>query len=189
MDIALGLTFLGVELVFIVLVLLVVVQTGFTRLESIVGIAGDGFPPGKAVPPWNLPDLTGQARKTPAGDRWQFLIFVDHALGGFPDLIVGMQYLVSTVEELEVVVLSRDSKEFCEAMVRGLDLQVPVVPVAPTFYARFRVRVMPFAFLLDPRGIVRWAGLVNTKALLVHLWKLSQAVRFEGNSLEEGVRG
>src|SRR5215467_14631743 len=102
MNVVAGLAFLGVELVFVVLILLVIVQIGFARLESAHGIAGDGFPPGKAFPPWSLADLTGHTWKTPAGDHWQFLIFVDHALGGFPDLVGGMQYITSTVGELEV---------------------------------------------------------------------------------------
>lgn len=188
MDVLLGIAFLCTALLLIVLILLVIFQTGFVRLESAIGIAQDGIPAGKAMPAWSLPDLAGQIRTTPTDDHWQFLIFADYALGGFPDLIVGMQHLASTIEDLEVLVLSRDNKDVCEAMVRGLNLRTPVVPVEQAFYDRCRVRVMPFAFLLDPQGTVRWTGVVNTKALLVHVWNLAQAVEFEGDSLEEVKR-
>lgn len=187
MDVIVGLTFLGVEVLFIVLALLLIVQIGFARLESIVGIERDGFPPGEAVPLWSLPDLTGQIRKTPDGNRWQFLIFVNYGLVGFPDLIVGMHDLATTVDELEVIVLSNGSKDICEAMARGLNLQVPVIPVNSNFYDRYRVRVMPFAFLLDPNGVVHWTGLVNTRELLFHVWYLSRAMEAK-ESVSKEVR-
>ncbi len=188
MDISISVVFILVAVVFLLLTLLIIIRMGFFRLEGAIGIAGDGFPPGTAAPHWSLTDLAGQTRKTPALNHWQFLIFVDYALGGFPDLVTGIQYFHSTVKDVEVIVLSRDNKDFCEAMVRGLDLKVPVVPVNQSFYNYFRVRVMPFAFLLDPQGIVRWAGVVNTKALLVHLWTLAQAVESRDLSFKEMKR-
>lgn len=175
MSIALGLTFLGVELVLIALVVLAVVRIGFTRLESSLGIARDGIPPGKAAPPWSLPDLEGHLRITPAGDHWQLLIFADHSLSAFPNLVAGMNHLATAVQELEVLVLSRDSRELCEATIRALDVQVPIVQVDQAFYDRFRVRVMPFALLLDPRGIVHWIGLANTEEQLFHIWRMIRA--------------
>ncbi len=176
--------FLVIASVFLILSLLLIVQTGVVRLESLIGIARDGIPPGKTAPPWNLPDVAGQVRKTPADDHWQFLIFADHALGRFPDLVAGMHYLASTVEGLEVLVLSRRNQEICEAIVRGLDLQVPVVPVDSALYDYYKVRVMPFVFLLDPHGMVHWCGLVNSKALLVQVWHLAQRGELEDHSLE-----
>src|SRR5205823_10271722 len=110
-----------------------------------------------------------------AGDHWQLLIFANGSLVAFPDLIAGMHHLAQTVQELEVSILSNESREECAVTAQGLDLQVPVVPVDPAFYDRFRVRVMPFAFFLDPRGFVRWVGLVNTEAQLFHAWRMAQA--------------
>lgn len=182
----LGTGFLGVALFFVVLTTLLIIRLGFVRLESAAGIGRDGLPLGKAMPAWSLPDLTGQIQKTPTLDCWQFLIFVDHALGGFPSLVTGMHTLALAKEWVEVVILSRGTKDFCEAMVRGLNLQVPVMPVASSFYDRCNVRVMPFAFLLNPQGIVRWTGIVNTQALLLHVWKVYQAV--EQNPREEAKR-
>ncbi len=188
MDIALGLTFLGVELVLIVLVLLAIVRTGLMRLDSSAGIWRDGLPPGKVAPPWSLPDLEGHLRVTPAGDHWQFLIFADHSLSAFPDLVAGMNHLATAVQELEVLVLSRDNRDLCEATVRALDLHVPIVQVDQAFYNRFWVRVMPFAFLLDPRGIVRWVGLINTEEQLFHTWRMIRATIDKDGVSEEVSR-
>lgn len=185
MDVAIGVTFLCLELAFIALVLLAIMRTGFARLGSSIGIARDGFPPGKAVPSWSLPDLEGHLRVTPAGEHWQLLVFANRSLVAFPDLIAGMHHLAQTVQELEVLILSYESKEDCEVTAQGLELQVPMVPVDRAFYDRFRVRVMPFAFFLDPHGIVRWVGLVNTEALLFHAWRMAQAAIHEEYSSQE----
>ena len=175
MDVALGVTFLGVELVFIALVLLAIVRTGFARLGSAVGIARDGFPPGKVAPPWSLPDLEGHLRVTPAGDHWQLLIFANRALVAFPELVDGMHHLAQATQDLEIVLISYEDKENNTVTAQGLDLQVPVVAVDQAFYDRYRVRVMPFVFFLDPRGIVRWVGLANSEAELFHAWRMIRA--------------
>lgn len=182
MGVATGFVFLGVEFVFIILCLLAIVRTGFVRLNSSVGIARDGFPPGKAVPSWSLPDVERHLRITPTGTHWQFLIFTDHSLVSFPELIVGMKSLVQQTDDLEVLILSRDDIEICKAIADGLEQQIPVVPVDQTFYDRFRVRVIPFAFLLDPGGIVYWVGLAKTEAQLLHAWRMAQATTYAGNA-------
>src|SRR5436305_14758044 len=103
MDVVIGVIFLVLELLFIVLALLAIVRTGFARLSSSVGIARDGFPPGKAVPSWSLPDLEGHLRVTPASDHWQLLVFANRSLASFPELVRGMNHLSQSTQELEVL--------------------------------------------------------------------------------------
>jgi hypothetical protein len=182
MDVAIGVIFLVVALLCIALTLLAIVRTGFLRLSSTVGIARDGFPPGKAVPSWSLPDLEGHLRITPARDHWQLLVFADRSLEAFPELISGMHHLSQQNQELEVLVLSRDSIEDCRTSAQELNLHVPVVPVDRAFYARFRVRVMPFLFFLDPQGIVRWVGLASREQQVVHAWRIAQVPRNQQES-------
>ncbi len=171
---SIGILFVIVELVFIVLALLAIARTGYLRLSSSMGVARDGFPPGKSVPTWSLPDLDGRLRVVPAGDHWQLLVFANQSLEAFPELINGMHYLSQHEQDLEVLVISRDSKEDCRNLVQELQLQVSIVPVDPAFYDRFRVRVMPFVFFLDPGGIVRWIGLVGGEEPLIHAWRMAQ---------------
>lgn len=178
MEIAQGLIFLGVELVLIALVLLAMMRIGFARLESSIGIMSDGIPVGKAVPSWSLPDLQGVFQRTPTHATWQFLIFADYSLGAFPLVIVGM-HMLSSEENLQVLLLSRGSREVCAATAHGLNLQIPVVPVENTLYDQFRLRVMPFGFLIDPTGVVHWAGLVNSDVQMRHIWHLVQEVERE----------
>lgn len=187
MNIAEGVIFLITALVFIALAVLVIIQNSFIRLNSSIGIARDGLPPGKVAPSWQLPDLEGRLHVTPAGDRWQLLIFINQALAAFPDLVTGMHHLAATFHELEVLILSTESKENCAQTIQQLNLQVPVVPIDSALYDRFRVRVMPFAFFLGPDGIVRWVGLVNTEAQLSVAWRIARAV-VNTVLLEGGVR-
>lgn len=188
MGIVLGITFLGVGAMFIVLAMLAIVRTGLMRLESSEGIWRDGLPSGKAAPSWSLPDLEGNLRITPSGDHWQFLIFADHSLASFPNLVAGMNHLAATGQDLEVLVLSRDSRDLCEATVRALDLQIPIVQVDQEFYDRYRVRVMPFAFLLDPRGTTRWVGLVNKEDQLFHVWRIIRATVHDNSPSGRRIR-
>lgn len=175
MGVGLSVLFVIIEVVFIVLILLAVLRAGFLRLSSAVGIARDGFPPGKAVPSWSLPDTEGHLRVTPAADHWQMLVFVNRSLEAFPEVVSGMHYLAESARELEVLVISQDSAEDCRETMQQLDLQVPIVPVGPAFYDRFRVHVMPFAIFLDAHGIVRWVGLINTEAQITLAWHMAQA--------------
>lgn len=174
MDVSAAL-FIAVALGLMAATVLLVIHTGFARLNSIIGIMGDGLPMGQLVPSWKLPDVHGILHQTPALDRWQFLIFIDKSLGGYPLLISGM-HILSAETELEVLQLSRDSKAFCAAMACGLDLRIPVISVPSTLYDQYRVRIMPFAFLLDPAGHVHWRGLVNSGEQMKHLWRLVREV-------------
>src|SRR5215469_12834429 len=175
MDLAVGILFLGIALALIALTLLAILRTAFARLNSSVGILRDGFPPGKTAPPFSLPDLEGHLRVAPAGDHWQLLYFANLSLVAFPELVAGINRLAQTVRELEVVILSHEDRQHCEALSQGLHLQVPVVPVEPQLYERFRVRVVPFAFLLDPDGIICWVGVINSAEQLFHVWRIGQA--------------
>ena len=176
MDMIEGLTFLGLESMFIALILFAMVWLGFSRLHSSIGRTRDGIPPGKVIPSWALSDLDGRLRITPASEHSQLLIFADHSLSSFPDLVSGVNQLAATVPELEVLVLSRESRELCEATVRALSLQVPIVQVDQAFYDRYRVRVMPFIYFLNPTGKVQWVGVVSAKQTLLHTWYMLQTM-------------
>jgi hypothetical protein len=185
MQMATSIAFLIVAFLLVVLVLFGIIRTGLAQLESSIGIQRDGLPPGKVAPSWSSLDLTGHLRTTPAGDHWQLLLFADHSLASFIDVVTGINYLVTVTQDLEVLVLSRESRDLCESTARVLDLEVPIVPVEQTIYDAFRVRVMPFAFLLDAKGIVRWRSLVNREAQLTHAWHTIRSLEQEHSISQE----
>mgnify|MGYP001271790443 CR=1 FL=1 len=175
MGVGLGIAFLATETVLVVLTLLALVRTGFARLESSVGLWKDGLAVGKNAPPWTLTDTAGKLQRIPSHHHWQLLLFTDHSLMSFPSVLVGINHLVDFAHDLEVLVLISQDRKFCQSIARELRLLAPVVPVDQTFYQRYGVRVMPFVTLLDPNGIVRWVGLINTEAQLFHTWKMVRA--------------
>jgi len=83
--------------------------------------------------------------------------------------------------------ISQDSPEDCREIVQELGLQVPVVSVDSTFYDRFRVRVMPFTFFLDPDGIIRRVGPIGNEEQLMLAWRMAQAARKAGDSMNKAV--
>jgi hypothetical protein len=176
MDIFLSVLFLILGILLLLATLLVFVRVGFSRLESSIGIHGDGLPIGSSAPSWNLPDLQGQRFSTPTGNDWQFLIFANKSIAHFLPLIEGMNNLAFSTQGLQIVLISSDSPTVCESMVKGLGFEAPVIPVEKRLYEQFRVRVMPFGFLLDPAGMVRWCGLVNTGDDLENIWKVTYQV-------------
>lgn len=119
MNLVPGFAYLGVELLLLGLAFLAIVRIGFFRLESSLGIARDGLPPGKMAPPWSLLDVKGHLRVTPASTHWQLLVFADHSLASFPDLVAGMNQVIISARDLEVVVLSRDNQDLCEATIQS----------------------------------------------------------------------
>lgn len=167
--------FLIIELFLIIFAVLLIQYLGFRRLESNIGIRRDGIRYGKLVPSWHLSDISGQVHSTPAKHFWQFLIFTDHSLQSFPDLLRGVNNLSNQITPLEILVIARGSFETCYDFAQKLNLQAPVIPVDQNFYNRYKVRIMPFAYLVDPSGIVRWVGLINTEEQLVNIWELTQA--------------
>jgi hypothetical protein len=175
MDTLLSTLFVFFATLLISATLLIFIRVGFSRLESSIGIHRDGLPISTPAPAWTLPDLRGQRFSTPAERVWQFLIFANKSIAHFPPLIEGMNKFACS-KELQVLFISSDSPIVCEAMVRGLDVEVPVISDDDHLYDRFRVRVMPFGFLLDPAGIVRWCGLINTGDDLDHVWKVTYQV-------------
>src|SRR5579872_6166616 len=117
-----GSALLFVELVLIALASTAIVRIGYMRLDSSIGIARDGLRPGTIAPTWHLLDLIGQMRSTPSGDRWQFLVFTDRTLVAFPELVDALNHLEGFDSDLEVMVLSRDDPQRCQATVEGLEM-------------------------------------------------------------------
>lgn len=172
LDIEIG--FLGLECLLLLLTLLTIIRAGLARLESATGILRDGLPAGQSAPAWTGPDLSGQRKQIPNQAKWQILVFADHSLAAFPSLAEGMDNLQVAAGEVEVLLISSDSVRLCEATRRVLELKVAIVRDTASLFRRFRVRVKPFAFVLDPIGTVRWVGLVNTKEQLVHMLRLAR---------------
>ena len=153
--------YVTLEIVLIALLLLLILRLGLAGLDTASAIGRDGLRIGSCSPEWRL--RSGEVLQR-GNDRWQLLIFSDHSLVSFPELVGVMNRLWRLFSDpLDVLVLSRDSPQILHAVKEGLNLEVDIAPVDQTVYDRFRVRVMPFAYVVDTAGSVRWRGLVNTE--------------------------
>lgn len=184
---AAGIVFLFLELLFIALTLLAILRFALGQLDTSAAIARDGLRLGAIAPRWSLPDMDGHIRSTPNGARWQLLAFTDHSLAAFPGVAAGMNQLAEESPDLEILIASRENRQLNEITARVFELRVPIMPVDQRFYDSFRVRVMPFAFVLDPSGVVRWLGLVNTDAQLRHMWRMAQTFEEAHGVLKEAT--
>lgn len=175
MQLAAGLALAVATLLFIALALLAVLRIGFGRLESRVGIERDGPRRGRPAPTWRLPDLSGHIQSSPGNGHWQFLLFADHSLASFPALVAGINRIHADRFGAETLIVTRRTAGLDAETAARLGIKVPIVLVDQAFYDRYNVRVMPFAVLLDPPGIVRWASVANYEEQLRRELRLAQA--------------
>jgi hypothetical protein len=147
---------------------LALLRIGMLRLEMPIGIRRDGLRAGSRSPRWQRPDLDGHVRSVPGDGRWQVLVFADHSLRAFPDLIAGLERLGESMPELELLVLSQAPPEV-SADLREAGVTAPIVCVDRRFYRQHSIRAMPFTFVLSPDGVVRGSGLTSVSLALFRL--------------------
>ena len=147
---------------------LAVLGTAQVQLSGPAAIEHDGLAPGRPAPRWSLPDAAGVPRQSPPAAPLQLVIFADHSLKSFPSVLSGLRDLLAREPELEAVVLLRGRNELAAPLLSLLGLDVPVVTGSPGLYARYNVRVGPFAILVDSAGQVRASSLVN------HDWQIAK---------------
>jgi hypothetical protein len=146
----------------LVAAVLALVSVGRFALGGSAGLLGDGLGPGSRAPRWSGTDQRGRRWSVPSGERWQLLLFADHSLGAFPELLPALDGPGDDPDDPEIVVLARAATagKAVAAMPR-LGLELPVVGVPERLYGRYNVRVMPWAMFVDPTGIVWGSSLVN----------------------------
>jgi len=152
--------------------LLALLGIGHLRLSEPDAIERDGLARGQRAPAWRLTDSAGQpVSSPPPGRPLQLVVFVDHSLKSFPSVVAGLRALDGD-EDLEIVILSRGPARPAVPILAQLGLAaIPVLQGSPAAYARYNVRVMPFAIFVDSAGLVRASSLVN------HDWQVAKLRR------------
>ena len=166
---------------------LALLRIGMLRLEMPIGIRRDGLRAGSRSPRWRRADLDGHVRSVPGDGRWQVLVFADHSLQAFPDLIAGLARLGESVAELELLVLSQAPPEV-SADLRRAGVTAPIVCVDGRFYRQHGVRAMPFTFVLSPDGVVRGTGLTSVSLALFRLLRRVRESRIAAHPANGAVR-
>lgn len=166
---------------------LALLRIGMLRLEMPIGIRRDGLRAGSRSPRWQRADLDGHVRSVPGDGRWQVVVFADHSLQAFPDLIAGLARLGESVPELELLVLSQ-APPGVSADLRRAGVTAPIVCVDGHFYRQHGVRAMPFTFVLSPDGVVRGTGLTSVSLALFRLLRSARESPIAAHAVNGAVR-
>lgn len=159
------------SLLVLVLAVALYVSVGAAQLHGPLAIAYDGPRAGRAAPRLDVATLDGGRVVVPSGRR-QVLLFADHSLMDFEEIL---ELLASDDrgDLPDLVVLGSTDRTSAE-LLRGLELRVPAAMVQHSVYERFRVRVMPYAVVVDSDGSTVTSGLVNTQFQFRHLAQVGQ---------------
>ena len=149
-----------------------------------------GLTVGEPAPMLEVADLQGRAHQlgSPRGDgRSTLLLFVSPSCPVCKSLLTSVKSSANDERAWMDVILASDGdqaeqREFVRA--QGLD-GIPYV-VSAALGLAYQVSRLPFAALLDERGILRARGLVNSRE---HLESLFEAKRLGVASLQEYFSG
>jgi len=150
-----------------ILVLLLYRQLGIMYLGSAEGVSRDGLEKGTTAPDFNLTDQYGNAQRLSAyRGRPVVLLFGSPHCSPCRTLMPQLHDWARSHPDVGVVWLNAASEDESLKFVSDLGATLPVAPYTPEskLMDRYKVRVTPFMFLLDERGIVRAKGLANTKS-------------------------
>jgi hypothetical protein len=126
-------SFLLVTMICIFLTLLALAGLGFMRLESRFGLEHEGLKLGQNAPTWQHFDAEGNVFRSPSQRHWQLLLFANHSLRSFPELVMGINQFARTFRDIEVLIVSRQDAASCLSTRQQLDLHVPILPVKQAF--------------------------------------------------------
>jgi methylamine dehydrogenase accessory protein MauD len=144
-------------------------QLGVIYLGTAQGVAGDGLSPGERAPEFTLPNLDGR-EVTLSGFRGQplLMVFGSPSCGPCKTLMPDLQaFAAEKSATLRVLFLSRGDVEDARRFAQEQHVQVPVaVHPDERLAEQYKVRVTPFAFVIDGDGVVRAKGLANNRAHL-----------------------
>jgi len=159
---------------------LVLLGLGQLTLAGPEALERDGLARGQQAPPWALADQAGLTHRSPPAAPLQLVLFADHSLRSFPSVVAGLRALADgPAGGLEVVIVTRGQAEPSRPALRQLGLtDIPVLSGSPALYAKYNVRVMPFAIFVDSAGRARASSLVN------HDWQLAKLRQIAAIPLE-----
>ncbi|MEO6456845.1 MAG: peroxiredoxin family protein [Chloroflexia bacterium] len=150
-----------------VLVLLLYRQLGIMYLGTAEGVSRDGIDRGATAPDFALTDQHGAAQRLSAyRGRPVMLLFGSPHCSPCRILLPQLHDWAKAHQDVAVLWLNAASPEESLKFVSDTGATLPMLPFAPeeNLMDSYRVRVTPFMFLLDEKGVVRAKGLANTKA-------------------------
>jgi methylamine dehydrogenase accessory protein MauD len=146
-----------------VLIVLLYRQLGVLYLGSASGVSRDGLAVGSAAPDFQLPDAEGQThRLSDYRGRNVLLLFGSPHCDPCRRLLPNLEEFAAT-RDFEVLWLNQALPEETRHFRAETGATLPMLSYQDKVNTDYHVRVTPFLFMIDPRGVTRAKGLVNTK--------------------------
>src|SRR5262245_14513306 len=123
-----------------------------------------GLKPGKKAPDFTLPSVAGtEVGLSSFAGRKVLLVFVQPGCGPCRDITPELNRLHGN-GAVQVVVVSNGDREANRKWTGEVQARFPVVTQERlSLSRRYEAFATPFAFLIDAKGVIRSAGLVNSK--------------------------
>ena len=170
-----GLTHVALWIVVVtqgVILFLLLRSVGTVFLNTGEGVSRDGVSVGTRAPDFTAIDAAGTNRSLRDYlGRWTVLIFASPTCQICWRLVPKLREFRQAVrDQVEVLLLLRADHEVAAAYETTTAGALPVLAIGTRGAAeKYKVRVSPFIHVLDPAGVVRAKGLVNTVENVEHL--------------------
>jgi hypothetical protein len=156
------------------LVIVMYRQVAYLQLLKDAGSERDGLPIGERAPAFDCTLINqgrdGPTRFEPRG-HWSLLLFADPGCASCETALQALEQLAPTVAHtlhIQVVTSAQPAQIMAVELFNSTSFAISRVrhDVGPGLY---RARVTPFAFLIDPEGIIRAKGIVGNERSLRNL--------------------
>lgn len=152
-------------------------QLGLAYAGTSAGVARDGLQVGSEAPDFSGTGELGALERFSAVAGWRVLVFGRPVCPPCQALVPGLNALASSVgSRLTLLFLSQGDQEATEIFRSETGITVPVWGIdANEVGDRYKVRVSPFCFVVDPDGVIRSKGPANAREHLEALLDRAQA--------------
>jgi len=146
-------------------------QLGFMLHLKDIASERDGLAIGEKAPTFNYVPVhdsinTSETRFDPQG-KWSLLLFADPGCVSCQTAITALERLAPTLRETRILVATSAEPAVIAAVEEFRDASVPVRRVAREVPDRvYRTLSTPFAYIIDPEGIIRAKGVMGDEGAL-----------------------
>ncbi len=148
-------------------------------------LAEEGPPLGEAPMPTEAATMEGDTRVVGGPGDGQFLLFVSPTCPICETVLPSLP-AVASVGRMEPIVIADVESRGARKALHHKRIEAPVIP-APSIVELYGVPGVPYAVVLDERGVVLAKGTVNNLEQMEGMVDMAAARRSEGDRVEERI--